>query len=180
MKIFVGCSASGEIDEKYINDSEVLLKKIFVDDHSLVFGASHRGILGAAYRIAQENGRSVVGLSPEVYVRDFDDLECDAEIVTKNIGHRTDLLIDNSDFILFLPGGIGTVYEILATIECKRSGEFDKPIIIYNSLGFFDDLIKMLNKIYAEKFAPEATKNNYIVTDNVEDVLNYIKEYSIK
>ena len=68
---------------------------------------------------------------------------------------RTDKLIKNADACLFMPGGIGTTYEILSAIETKRAGEHSKEIVIVNLFGYYNEFIKMLNSMYEKKFANE-------------------------
>jgi len=174
MKIFIGCSSSNDINNKYILENEKLLSGIFENNHSLIFGAANSGLMGLAYNIAKDNNRNVIGIAPEIYKDDFKNLDCDQELVTKSVNERTDLMIDESDLMLFLPGGIGTIYEFMTAVERKRSKKFDKPIILYNCNGFFDDLISMLEHIYQEKFTSSKVKSNYIVIEDYTEVINYI------
>ncbi len=84
------------------------------------------------------------------------------------------MLIEESDAIIFLPGGIGTMQELFTAIEIKRSKEINKPIIIYNSNGFFDELLILLEKIYQENFADSLTSKNYHISNSIEDTLEYL------
>ena len=103
------------------------------------------------------------------------ELDCDVEIVTDTISRRTDGLIEESDVLLFLPGGVGTIYELFTAIECKKNGEFDKPIIIYNSNNFFDKLLDFLEKIYNEYFTDIKVKECYLVMNSVNEVIEHFK-----
>ena len=105
MRIFVGCSASEEIPNKYREDSKELLNELFKQENDLVFGACNSGIMADAYNIALDNKRDIVGICPEAYIHDFKELKCTEEIITKNVNERTDGLIRESDVLLFLPGG---------------------------------------------------------------------------
>jgi len=175
MKIFVGCSSSDLINKKYFETCEILLNKIFEEDFDLVFGASTTGLMGLSYDIAKKHGKKIIATAPKVYEEDLKVLECDEEILTPNISLRTEVLIDESDVILYLPGGVGTVYEFMSTLEFKRSGEFDKPIIIYNYNGFFAEMIAMLNKIYKENFTDEIVAKAYIVSDDIDEIIGLLK-----
>ena len=81
--------------------------------------------------------------------------------------------------MLFLPGGVGTIYELMSAIESKRSQEFNKPIIIYNDEGFFDELLEMLEKTYNNNFSNIKIKNCYNVFNNYKEIVKVInnKEY---
>ena len=179
MKIFVGCSSKNEIPSKYKDDCTKLLEKLFIDN-DLVFGAYDSGLMGISYHEALKNKKEVIGICPDAYKEDFKDLNCTKEIVTKNVSERIDNLISESDICLFLPGGIGTINELFLALESKRCHEFDKPIIIYNSCGFFDELLLFLEKIYNESFTMEYIKESYFVSSNVDELLDYISNLNDK
>lgn len=175
MKIFVGCASSEEIPAQYLEDSKKYLS-VLLKDNDLIFGAYNKGIMGLSYDIAKENKRKIIGICPEVYQKDLEDLDLDIKGVTASISERTMELINKSDAIIFMPGGIGTMQELFTAIESKRSKEFDKPIIIYNSNGYFDETLKMLEKIYDEKFTSKIVKECYHVSNSIEDTLEYLNK----
>jgi len=177
MKIFIGCSSSSDIPKNYLEDSKKCLETLFKNDCDLVFGACNNGIMGIAYNSALNNDREIIGICPELYKDDFLELKCTTEVLTNSISERTDKIIEEADILLFLPGGIGTIYELLTTIESKRSHEFDKPIIIYNSNNYFEKLLDFLEKIYTEKFTSSKVKSTYHVFDSSDDLIAYLKEY---
>ena len=178
MKIFVGCSSKNEIPDKYKNECSKLLKKLFLNN-DLVFGAYDGGLMGISYHEALKNNKNVIGICPDIYKDDFKTLKCSKEIVTKNVSERIEKLISESDISLFLPGGLGTVNELFMFLESKRSHEFDKPIIIYNCCGFFDDLLSFLNKIYEENFTMDYIKDSYYVSNNIDEIVDYITKVGI-
>lgn len=177
MKLFIGCSSSNEIPQKYMEDCKNYLEEIFKQENDLIFGACNNGIMGLSYKLATKYNRETIGICPVAYKDDLLDLNCTKEILTNTISERTDKLIELSDAIIILPGGIGTAYELLTTIECKRSNEFDKPIIIYNSNNFFDEILEFLEKIYQEQFGVISIKDCYYVSNSVEDTLKYLNNY---
>lgn len=177
MELFIGCSSSNNIPEKYLEECEKYLEEIFIKGNNLIFGASNGGLMGLSYRLAKEYKRIVTGVCPIAYKDDLRDLNCENTILTKSISERTDSLIDKCDALIFLPGGIGTVYEFFAALEGKRNQEFDKPIVIYNAGGYFDKLFDFLEVVYGEKFTSFEVKDNYYFSDSAEDTLNYIKSY---
>ena len=175
MKIFVGCSSKNEISNKYKDECFKLLEKLFIEN-DLVFGAFDGGIMGISYNEALKNKREIIGICPDTYKEDFKTLKCSKEIITKNVSERIDKLILESDISLFLPGGLGTVNELFMFLESKRSHEFDKPIIIYNCCGFFDELLLFLEKIYNESFTMDYIKDSYFISNNINEILNYISK----
>ena len=176
MKIFIGCSSSDNIPKEYFDDCKVLLEEL-MKDNDLVFGACNSGLMGLAYNTTLKANGSVTGIYPEAYKDDFKELKCNAEITTKSVSERTDSVISSSDALIFLPGGIGTIYELFTAIESKRCHEFDKPIVIFNSNGYFDKLLEFMDKVYSEKFSGFKDKRNYLVTDSISSILYYLNNY---
>lgn len=180
MKIFIGCSSSNDISNEYRDDCNKLLNILFEEDNELVFGASDTGIMGDAYNVALSNKRNVIGICPELYKDDFKKLKCNKEITTKVVSERTDGLIKESDVLLFLPGGVGTVYEFFSALESKRSHEHSKKIIIYNCNNYFDELIKLLEKMYSENFTSIYVKDMYFISSDINEIVKYINDMDIK
>lgn len=179
MKLFIGCSSSNDIDKKYIDDCNIYLNEL-LKENELVYGAYNEGLMGLSYKVAKNNDREIIGVTPKVFENDLVNLYCDKTFVTDDILGRTGMLIKEADALIFMPGGIGTILELIAAIDMKRNGEFDKPIIIYNSYNFFDKLFIFLNKIYDESFSSIKVKDCYYVSGDAKDTLNYIKNYKKK
>ena len=177
MNLFIGCASSNDIDNKYFESCKEYLEGLFESNNNLVFGAYNSGIMGLAYEIALNNKRKIIGSCPIVFKDDLLNLHCTKEIVTNNILERTNSLISESDALIFLPGGIGTVLELMAAIDGKRNGEFNKPIIIYNCYNFFDIWKDFLEKIYNENFSNINVKDCYYFSNNSKDTLDYINKY---
>ena len=176
MKIFIGCSASNNIPKKYIDDCELLIDEL-MEGNDLVFGACYSGLMAVAHDQAYQHDSMIIGICPELYINDFDNLNCDIEIITKTVGQRTEKLIEEADALVFLPGGIGTVYEFYSAVEAKKCHDFDKPIVLYNSNGFYDDLMVFIDKQIEEKFLRPNDKIPFYITDSIDNVLFYINNY---
>ncbi len=177
MKLFIGCSSSNDIPQKYIDDCKIYLEELLIGN-DIVFGACSDGLMGISYNIAKKNNKKITGICPVSFKEDLQKLECDYEELTETISQRTTSVIDASDALIFLPGGIGTIYELFTAIESKRSHEFDKPIVIYNSCNYFDKLFSFLELIYSESFTSDRVKKCYHISNTAEDTLNYINNYN--
>ena len=177
MKIFIGCSSREYIPEKYIKACDQYLETLFKLDNDLVFGAYNKGLMKLSYQKALKYKHKVIGISPEIFKEDLKKINCHKEIITKSISERTDKLIEESEALIFLPGGIGTIHELFTSIESKRSGEFDKPIIIYNCFGYFDKLLLFLDDMYNQNFTSTSIKKCYYVTTNIEDTIEHLNNY---
>lgn len=176
MRIFVGCSASDYIPKKYFDDCKIFLEELFKNGYDLVYGACNEGIMGLSYDIACNYNREVIGIYPEVYKNKSNNINC-TKVHRDTISERTNDLINFSDILLFLPGGIGTIYELFSAIEFKRAGEFNKPIIIYNSCGYYDKMLDLLELTYNEDFALRIVEENYYVCDNASDAIKYVESF---
>ena len=178
MRLFIGGSMHDDISKKYIEDCDKYLDDLFSRDNDLVFGARNSGIMGLAYEKALKYGRKIIGACPEMFKSDLDGLNCDEEILTQSIIERTEKLIEESDALIFLPGGIGSMHEFFTMIEGRRSGEFSKPIIIYNSCGYFDKLLNFFDEMYKQGFITKLDLRSFHVSSDFKDTLEYMNNYN--
>ena len=174
MKLFIGCASSNDIDNCYVDDCKKLIEKLLTNN-TLIYGAYNEGLMGECFNTAKKNNNKVIGVCPKTYEEDSKKLNCDEIIITDNIIDRTKTLLNICDAIILLPGGIGTINELFSSIDSKRSGELNKKIVIFNSNHYYDKLLEFLDKLYAEKFSDKSIKDCYLVTDNIDEVLNYLK-----
>lgn len=174
MKIFVGASSNENISKEYIDDCSKLLE-IILKDNDLVFGAYNKGLMGLSYDIAKKNNRKVIGICPEVYKESLKPLNCDKEEVTESIIDSTIKIYKNSDAMIILPGGFGSIYEFFTANYCKICNEIDIPIILYNSCGYYNKLIEFINDVKNKGLIREKEMNKFFIANNIEEVINYLK-----
>ena len=176
MKIFIGCSASNDIDDKYKKECENIAN-LLAPNHDLVFGGGKEGLTGILYETFKKNNREIINCSVKAYEDDFKDEE-DVTIQIKNtVNERTDALIKESDIILFLPGGVGTIYEFFSILEEKRTNHIPHPIILYNSSNYFKELKELLEKIYQESFTSREVRNLYKFIETKEELIKELENY---
>lgn len=176
MRIFIGGSVSDNIDKKYIEQGEKLVNLIMQNEFEVLCCADLRGFIGELYtKMKESSNKKIILTIPKVYLKYSKNIQDKIDIVTNTINERTDESIKNSDACLFMPGGIGTIYEIMSTIETKRSGEHKNKIVIVNLYGYYDEFIKMLEKIYNENFAENKDRQVYKIVNSIEEAINYIK-----
>ena len=94
------------------------------------------------------------------------------------VNERKNAFINLADVMIFIPGGIGTIDELLTAIEARRNHEHNVPIIVINGNGFFNQLLSMLERIYDEGFADSKNRQLYFVADTVEEAIEYLSELS--
>ena len=177
MNIFVGCSSRDVGNTAYNYAADEIGSYIARKGHSLVFGGCKEGLMGRLYAKMYGNGK-VICTQTKAYesgvmeLQALEDEDKKLEIyISDTINMRKDAYIQKSDVLVFLPGGIGTLDEIMASIESKRGGEHNHPIIIVNVNGFFNHWLDALEKIYNENLANVESKNLYHICDTVEEAI---------
>lgn len=177
LNIFIGGSSRNDIPKQYLDDCNTYLEGLFNYETNLVFGASNDGLMGISYNMAKDKKRDIIGICPNSYQKALKKLNCNKQIITKTVQERTSKLFELSDALVFLPGGIGTIYEFFQALECKRTNEFDKPIILYNSCGYFNTMLEFIDEIYLNKFADIKDSKNYHISNSSKDTITYINDY---
>ena len=179
--ICVFCSSSIDLKDEYYKLAEDLAIRISKEDFSIIHGAGSIGLMGTLMETASKLGVEVTGVIPERLNREnivndkFQKL-----IITPDMKERKEYMRTNSDAFVILPGGFGTLEELLETLTLKQLKYHSKPIVIINFDGFYDKLFEMFDVLYKEQFTNESYKNLYYICDNNEDAINYIKEYKPK
>lgn len=180
MKICVYGAASKTISPEHIKNIEFLGKRLAERGHSLVFGGGANGAMGAVARgVKSVNNTKIVGIIPTFFNVDgvlFNG--CTEVLYTDTMRERKRLLEDLSDAFIITPGGVGTFDEFFEILSLKQLARMNKPIVIYNSLGYYDPLIKMLDNAVKGNFMSAKNFTLFNVTDDVEKVFEYIESYN--
>lgn len=174
MKLFIGSSSCEDIPKEYVDDCTNLLE-VLLKDNDLVFGAYNKGLMGISYEIAKKNHRYIIGICNEFYKDSLKDLECDVEEFTKSMVESTLKIYENSDALIILPGGFGTIYEFFTANYSKVCNEINIPIILYNSCGYYDKLISFMDDVCRNNFVREQERGNFVVANTIDEVLSYLK-----
>lgn len=147
------------------------------NDIRLVYGAGKVGLMGAIAQGVLENNGKVTGVIPEFMVEQgwaHDGL--DELIVVKSMHERKALICEMADAMLALPGGIGTYEELLECLTWKQLGLHTKPIVILNTDGYYDNLLKCLDQMVEQKFMRNLYKDMFRVVSTPQEVLQAIKD----
>lgn len=135
-------------------------------------------MMGVIANNALENGSEVVGVIPE-RIASFG-LKHPAlakVVVTKDMRERKATMEKFADVFIAAPGGFGTFEEVFEILVAKQLGYHDKPIIFLNFENYYENMLKMFDTLYENKFAKEEMKSLYYVANTVDDVFEYIKNY---
>ena len=180
MKICIYGAASSLIDEKFIKVGEELGRKMAERGHGLVFGGGRSGMMGAPARGVHEKGGHILGIAPVFFEENNPEVSfeyCTEFIHTESMRERKRLLDEYSDAFIVSPGGIGTFDEFFEILTLKQLGRHNKPIVIFNIDGYFDNMIKMMEVSMEQKFITSDCIDLYKVTSTIEETLDYIENY---
>lgn len=177
MRICIYCASSAKIDEIYFEATERLAKILVNSDVQVIYGGGGHGLMGKLADTVLAQGGQIKGIMPQFMnevewahksVTDFE--------FTKTMHERKAKFLENIDALIALPGGTGTLEELLEAITLKRLGQFTKPIIILNTNGYYDPLILMLKRCVEEKFLRPIHAEMWTFVHQPEEVMSAINQ----
>ena len=178
MNICVFCSSSNAINEKYFEAAQNLGELIGKGGHSLINGGANVGLMETATIAASKAGAKTVGIIPEKMIgRSLASNNSHEVIITTDMMERKAKMRDMSDAFIALPGGFGTLEEILEVITLRQLSYHHKPIVFVNTNNFFDHLFKQFELSYVELFAKDVYRKLYFIAETPEEAMKYIENY---
>ncbi len=179
MNICVFSSSSNAINDIYFQEAEHLGKLIAKGNHTLINGGANVGLMEAVTISASKAGAKTIGIIPERLInRSLASENSHEVIVTENMHDRKSRMRDISEAFIALPGGFGTLEEILEVITLRQLDYHTKPIVFINTNNFFDFLLKQFEVLYREMFAKEIYRELYFVAKNAGEAMEYITSYT--
>mgnify|MGYP000571868484 CR=1 FL=1 len=141
----------------------------------LVYGAGDVGLMGNVARAAQAAGGETFGVIPTHLLQlEVGKQDLSSFIVTENMHERKKVMFMNSDFVIILPGGLGTLDEFFEILTWKQLGLHGKKIIIININGYWDKLIELLDQLVTSEIADLSINNYFVVIDSADEILETI------
>lgn len=143
----------------------------------LVYGGGNIGLMGAVARSVLAHGGHVTGVIPqflvdrEVMLADVQDL-----VVTAHMHERKWRMFERADAFVALPGGIGTLEELVEQMTWVQLGRHQKPILLVNMNGFWDPFLALLDHMRRSGFVPDARKIPFLVVDEIDEVLPALRD----
>jgi len=178
MRICVYGAASPTIDPEYMELVEQMGKEMVSRGHSLVFGGGGNGLMGAAARGVRSAGGHILGVIPKFFDKENVEAICDFcdELIQPNtMRERKQIMEDNADAFIVVPGGIGTFEEFFEILTLKQLCRHNKPIAIYNLKGYYDDINHAMEQAMKKNFIRDNCKELYFTTDNLSELFTYIE-----
>jgi hypothetical protein len=138
----------------------------------LVYGGGSLGLMGALATAVLDHGGQVTGVIPEFLVAKEHALrEAQEVVVTRDMHERKRIMFEKADAFVALPGGIGTLEELVEQLTWAQLGRHKKPILIANIVGFWDPLCALLNHMRELQFIRSEFAVNLLIAPRVEDIL---------
>ncbi|MDC7684307.1 TIGR00730 family Rossman fold protein [Asticcacaulis sp. BYS171W] len=178
LSVCIYCGSSDAVDQRYKDEAFALGKILGSNGLRLVYGGGGVGLMGESARGAHEAGGKVLGIMPQFLMsreRLYDDVET---IVVQSMHERKMMMFEESDAFVVLPGGVGTLEEVIELLSWRRLDLHKKPIIFLNSGGFWEPFFKLVEATIATNFTPESFLRTYKSVDTVEEILGAINELS--
>ncbi len=172
----VYCSSSDRLDPKYVTAAEELGHELVARGWGLVYGGGKTGLMGAVARAAKEKGGHVVGVIPEfMKARELAFDAADELVTVVTMRERKLLMETRADAFVTLPGGFGTLEEIMEILTLRQLDVVKKPCVFFNQDGFYDDLIRLFERMLAEKFFKPSNMDLFRVANSVPDIFTQIE-----
>lgn len=178
MRICVYGAASPTIDPEYFEIVENMGREMVKRGHSLVFGGGGNGLMGAAARGVRAEGGYIMGVIPKFF--DEENVEaicdfCDELIMPDTMRQRKQIMEDNADAFVVVPGGIGTYEEFFEILTLKQLCRHNKPIVIYNIKDYYAELILTMEKAMEKNFIRGNCRDLYMATEDLEELFAYVE-----
>ena len=178
MNISVFCGASLPRSEQITEAARQLGRAIARGGHTLLYGGSNLGLMGATSGAALQEGGRVVGVIPTFFSDDIIHSQPVSELVrVRTLAERKEYLIAHSDAFIALPGGIGTLDEVFEVLVANQLGQCSKPMGLLNTQGFFNPQIEMLRRMESEGLYNLTNARYLIVDDQPEGLLQMLASF---
>lgn len=173
--VCVYSASSTKIDKKYFDAAQELGTLLAKNNINLINGAGCLGLMKAVADATLEAGGTVTGVIPRFMVEQgWHHKGLTRLIETENMHERKQLMANLSDGVIALPGGCGTLEELLEIITWKQLALYLNPIVILNIDGFYDPLLEMLDKSIKENFMRVEHGNIWQVAYTPEEAINFL------
>lgn len=176
-KIGLFCSASDNIDPVFMEKARELGSWMGQHHKWLVYGGSNSGLMEVVASEAKKNGAMIMGVVPtkleeKCMVSDLLDVTFHAV----NLSDRKDLMLQESDILVALPGGVGTLDEIFHVMASASIGYHSKQIVFYNINGFWNGILDFLKELETQHFAHRPLRNYFRVANTLEELTSILDE----
>ena len=177
ISICVYCGSRNGSRPEYAQAAETLGKGIAKHAWKLVYGAGDVGLMGSVARAAETYGTNTFGVIPTHLLQaEVGKTNLTKFIITENMHERKKVMFMNSDAMVLLPGGVGSLDEFFEVLTWAQLRLHQKPIVIVNVKEVWSPLINLIDHIIAHGFADSSLRALFEVTETAEQALDYLSE----
>jgi uncharacterized protein (TIGR00730 family) len=177
--ICVYCGSSPGIDPAFVEAAKGFGKILAEKGVRLVYGGGSVGLMGAVAEAVLEHGGQAIGIIPEFLTkREQPKRLCQELIITRDMHERKRKMFEHADAFVALPGGIGTLEEVVEQLTWAQLGQHKKPILLANINGYWDPLLSLIAHMRQQEFLAASPRVECHVANRVEDILPKLIEAS--
>lgn len=170
--VCVYCGSGPGTNPHFVEAAQAFGKALAESSVGLVYGGGSIGLMGAVATATLEHGGRVTGIIPDFLVkREHAMTGAQEMIVTHDMHERKRLMFERSDAFVALPGGIGTLEELVEQLTWQQLGRHSKPILLANIDGFWEPLMDLLAHMRATAFIRPTLSVDILKAERVEDIL---------
>ena len=178
MKITVYCGASIGNNEIYKNTAVEMAKWIVKSGHQLVYGGGKLGLMGVVSDTVMSEGGEVTGIITHFLTkRELANEDITKLIKVDTMPERKKIMIDLGEVYIALPGGPGTLEEIVEVISWARIGQNDNPCIFFNVNNYYNPIKDMYDTMVKSGFLTKEDRDKILFTTSYDEMENFIKNY---
>jgi uncharacterized protein (TIGR00730 family) len=170
--VCVYCGSGPGANPRFVEAAKGFGKLLAQNNVRLIYGGGSIGLMGAVAHAVLDNGGQVTGVIPEfLMAREHASAEAQELIVTPDMHARKQIMFDRADAFVALPGGIGTLEELVEQMTWQQLGRHTKPVLLANIDGFWEPLIALLAHMRETEFIRPSLPLEVLKADRIEDVL---------
>ena len=169
--VCVYCGSGSGTNPRFIEAAQALGKIFAENGIRLVYGGGSVGMMGAVARAVLEHGGDVTGIIPDFLVQKEVMMPLKDLIVTPDMHERKRLMFEHSDAFVALPGGIGTLEELVEQLTWKQLGRHAKPVLLADIDGFWEPLLELFVHMRSTQFIRTDMSVEILKAERVEDIL---------
>lgn len=177
MKLCIFCSANSGLNPDFSAMAKELARWAVAHGHDIVFGGHDAGLMHSVSKAAHEAGGRVIGVVPR-RIEEMGGVSpwMDVHIPCQDLTDRKQLMMDQSDAFIALPGGIGTLDELFTVCSMKTLGLMEKPLILWNMEGFWDSLIACLDDLQQKGVTRKQWRWYITVVDSLDELARELEK----
>jgi uncharacterized protein (TIGR00730 family) len=178
MRVCIFAASSDRVNGAYYDAASRLGTLLAEAGIEVIYGGGGIGLMGRLADAVLEKGGRIIGVIPEfMKAEGWGHTEITEVIVTRDMGERKKRMFETSDAVIALPGGIGTIEELTEAITLKQLGLYSGPVIILNTLNYYDSFIEFLEQMISGHFLRVEHKGIWEIVDTPEEAIDALAGY---